>query len=61
MFIFPPFKIRPKMVRYVNFKVCFRGPDNGFSQIFCNYLNVDEIFSWLNRAVSLSQNVQQKF
>ena len=41
-------------------KVRFLVSDNGFSQIFCNCLNVDEIFSWPNWAFSLSQNVQQK-
>ena len=35
--------------------------DNGFSQIFYNFSNVDTIFSWHNRASSLSQNVQQNF
>ena len=34
--------------------------DDSFSQIFCNYLNVDEIFSWHNQVYSLSQDVQQK-
>ena len=29
-------------------KVCFIVSNNGFSQIFCNCLNVDEIFSWHN-------------
>ena len=27
-----------------DFKVCFLVSDNGFSQIFCNCLNLDEIF-----------------
>ena len=42
-------------------KVCFLPSDNGFSQIFCNCFHLDEIFSWHNGAISLSQNVQQKF
>ena len=43
-------------------KVCFLESDNGFSQIFCNCINVyvDEIFSQHNQAFSLSQNVKQK-
>ena len=28
----------------LDFKVCFLVSDNGFSQRFCNCLNVDEIF-----------------
>ena len=42
-------------------KVCFVVCDNGFSQIFYNCSNVEEIFSWHNIASSLSQNMQQKF
>ena len=42
-------------------KVCFVVCDNGFSQIFYNCSNVEEIFSWHNIASSLSQNVQQNF
>ena len=42
-------------------KVCFVVCDNGFSQIFYDCSNVEEIFSWHNIASSLSQNVQQKF
>ena len=42
-------------------KVCFVVCDNGFSQIFYNCSNVEEIFSWHNIASSLLQNVQQKF
>ena len=42
-------------------EVCFVVCDNGFSQIFYNCSNVEEIFSWHNITSSLSQNVQQKF
>ena len=31
-----------------SFKVCFVVSDNGFSQIFYNCSNVEEIFSWHN-------------
>ena len=42
-------------------KVCFVVCDNGFSQIFYNCSNVEEIFSLYNIASSLLQNMQQKF
>ena len=50
-----------RMLFLLDAKVCFLPSDNGFSQIFCNCLHLDEIFSWHNGAISLSQNVQQKF
>ena len=44
----------------ITFKVCLLPSDNFFSQIFCNCLHLDEIFSCHNGAMGLSQNVQQK-
>ena len=31
---------------FMGIKVCFLVSDNGFSQLFCNYFYLDEIFSW---------------
>ena len=62
VFIFSRFVSRcVRKIRVFAFKVCFLPSDNGFSQIFYNCIHLDEIFSWHNGAISLSQNVQQKF
>ena len=44
----------------VNLKyTCTLVSDNGYSQLFCNCLNADEIFPWHKRAFRLLQNVRQ--